>query len=130
MPREFPLVKTLVDPVWEYDHEVGKSITGGYVYRGKKLPGLVGSYLYADYVSGRLWALRYDAASKKVVSNHALQSDRKQVISYGEDETGESLLPGRRPQGSGYLPLRSNEVGQVTCRYRRPWLHQITRSAV
>ena len=93
--------KDLVDPVWEYDHEVGKSITGGYVYRGKKLPGLVGSYLYADYVSGRLWALRYDAAGKKVVSNHALQSDRKQVISYGEDETGEVYFLVVDPKGQG-----------------------------
>jgi glucose/arabinose dehydrogenase len=96
-----PARKDLVDPIWEYDHEVGKSITGGYVYRGKKLPGLVGAYLYADYVSGRLWALRYDTASKKVISNHALQSDRKQVISYGEDEAGEVYFLVVDPKGQG-----------------------------
>ncbi len=91
----------LVDPVWEYDHEVGRSITGGFVYRGKRLPGLVGAYLYADYVSGRLWALRYDVAAKKVVSNHALHTDSKQVISFGEDEMGEVYFMVVDPKGQG-----------------------------
>jgi glucose/arabinose dehydrogenase len=81
--------KELCDPIWEYDHEVGKSITGGYVYRGNRLPELQGAYLYADYVTGRLWALRYDPETKRVVSNHALHSDRQPVISFGEDEAGE-----------------------------------------
>lgn len=79
----------LTDPIWEYDHEVGKSITGGYVYRGTRIPELAGAYLYADYVTGRLWALRYDRDKKAVVSNHALQSDRQAVISFGEAEDGE-----------------------------------------
>ena len=49
----------LIDPIWEYYHfDTGKSITGGSVYRGPRLPELDGAYLYADYVSGRLWALR------------------------------------------------------------------------
>ena len=79
----------LTDPIWAYDHEVGKSITGGYVYRGKRVPGLEGAYLYADYITGRLWALRYDHGKKTVISNHALQSDGQAVISFGEAEDGE-----------------------------------------
>ena len=81
--------KKLEDPIWEYDHEIGKSITGGYVYRGKRLPQLQGKFLYADYVSGRLWALEYDRKGKRVIANYGLHSDRKPVISFGEDETGE-----------------------------------------
>jgi glucose/arabinose dehydrogenase len=50
----------LIPPLWEYDHSEGRSITGGFVYRGTRLPGLVGRYIYADYVSDRIWALTYD----------------------------------------------------------------------
>lgn len=79
----------LIDPIWEYHHNVGKSITGGAVYRGKKLPGLVGAYLYADYVSGRLWALRYNDAEKKVVANHSIPAKSMPIVAFGEDEQGE-----------------------------------------
>ena len=82
----------LIEPVWEYDHNVGKSITGGVVYRGKRLPGLVGSYLYADYVTGKIWALKYDTKAKKVVSNHSIPTDKMPVISFGEDEAGEAYF--------------------------------------
>ncbi|MBC8357254.1 MAG: PQQ-dependent sugar dehydrogenase [Planctomycetes bacterium] len=79
----------LIDPIWEYHHEIGKSITGGSVYRGKKLPDLVGAYLYADYVSGRVWALRYDQAQKKVVANHSIPAKSMPICAFGEDEQGE-----------------------------------------
>lgn len=79
----------LIEPIWEYHHTVGKSITGGYVYRGKKVPELVGCYLYADFVSGKLWGLKYDDKAKKVTANYILQGDNLPVMTYGEDEAGE-----------------------------------------
>jgi glucose/arabinose dehydrogenase len=79
----------LLDPIWEYSHDVGKSITGGHVYRGRRLPALEGAYLYADYVSGRFWALRYDETNRKVVANQPIPSDPYPVMSFGEDEAGE-----------------------------------------
>lgn len=79
----------LVEPIWEYDHQVGASITGGVVYRGKKLPELVGKYIYADYVTGKVWALKYDEAARKVISNEAIPTDKLPIISFGEDEEGE-----------------------------------------
>jgi glucose/arabinose dehydrogenase len=45
----------LVDPVSEYDHSQGSAVTGGYVYRGSALPGLVGRYVFGDFGSGRIW---------------------------------------------------------------------------
>jgi glucose/arabinose dehydrogenase len=80
----------LIDPIWEYyHHETGKSITGGSVYRGPRLPELDGAYLYADYVSARLWALRYDEARRRVVENRPIASRGLPVLSFGEDEKGE-----------------------------------------
>ncbi len=67
----------LIDPIWEYyHHETGKSITGGTVYRGPRLPELNGAYLYADYVSGRFWALRYDEARRRVLENRPIRIPR------------------------------------------------------
>jgi glucose/arabinose dehydrogenase len=80
----------LIDPIWEYyHHETGKSITGGTIYRGPRLPELDGAYLYADYVTGRLWALRYDEARRRVVENRPIASRGLPVLSFGEDEAGE-----------------------------------------
>ncbi len=47
----------LVDPIAEYSHELGKSVTGGYVYTGSALPSLQGKYVFGDFVDGRVWAL-------------------------------------------------------------------------
>jgi len=80
----------LVDPVWEYHHDVGKSITGGCIYRGQRLPEIAGCYLYADYISGKLWALKYDYAAAKPVTNFALQSyNNAPIIAFGQSESGE-----------------------------------------
>ena len=79
----------LIEPIWEYNHTIGKSITGGNVYRGKKVPELDGCYLYGDFVSGKLWGLKYDEKAKKVTANYRLQGDNLPVMTYGEDEAGE-----------------------------------------
>ena len=46
-----------------YDHSLGQSITGGYVYRGTAMPSLVGTYIYGDYITGRVFTLRLDGGS-------------------------------------------------------------------
>ncbi len=50
----------LAFPVWEYEHPLGKSITGGYVYYGNAIPALKGAYIYGDFISGKIWALWLD----------------------------------------------------------------------
>jgi uncharacterized repeat protein (TIGR03806 family) len=47
-------------PLHEYDRSIGKSIIGGYVYRGTKFPSLYGSYIYGDFSAGTIWALDKD----------------------------------------------------------------------
>jgi quinoprotein glucose dehydrogenase len=86
----------LIDPIWEYHHDIGKSITGGVVYRGKRVPELVGHYLYADYVSGKVWALKYDEKTGKVVANRPIAGAKANpnppVMTIGTDEQGEVYL--------------------------------------
>ena len=79
----------LIEPIWEYHHDIGKSVTGGHVYRGKKLPQLAGCYLHADYVSGKVWALKVDDKFN-VVANYTIDGNVSPIMSFGEDEQGEA----------------------------------------
>lgn len=76
----------LILPVWEYDHDLGQSITGGYVYRGSDVASLVGKYVYADFVSGRIWALTYDGGEAK---NEELLDSNLATSSFGVDQDRE-----------------------------------------
>lgn len=78
-----------IDPVWQYDHRIGRSVTGGRVYRNKRLPQLDGKYLYADYVTGVVWALSFDPETKRVTANEQVIPEGTQVLAFGEDQTGE-----------------------------------------
>lgn len=82
-------VSTPIDPVWQYDHRIGRSITGGRVYRSSRVPALSGKYLYADYVTGVIWALTYDRQAGKAVRNEQVVPDSIPVLSFGEDQNGE-----------------------------------------
>jgi hypothetical protein len=71
------------DPVYAYSHSVGTTITGGYVYRGSKMPGLYGKYVYADYTTGRIWALTPDSLSPP--ANQELFDTQYSIVSFAED---------------------------------------------
>jgi glucose/arabinose dehydrogenase len=85
-PAEGCSTEGLVLPVAEYGHDVGCSITGGYVYRGTSVAGLAGTYLFSDYCSGTVWGL--DAASADPAPR-VLAETGGAVASFGEDEAGE-----------------------------------------
>ena len=55
---KLPTPKGHILPVASYTHQQGVSITGGHVYRGKKIPGLQGFFVYADFITKRAWACR------------------------------------------------------------------------
>ena len=78
-------------PVVEYGHAEGRSITGGYVYRGPQ-SFLQGVYLYGDFVSRRIWGLRYEHG--EVVANEQLVIAPSGISSFGEDEKGEVYVLG------------------------------------
>ncbi|MCC7460972.1 MAG: PQQ-dependent sugar dehydrogenase [Gammaproteobacteria bacterium] len=60
--------QNLVDPVAEYDHAVGESVTGGFVYRGSRYPTLVGRYVFGDFISQRLWSIPADTPAASVLA--------------------------------------------------------------
>ena len=77
----------LVEPIAEYDHSLGISVTGGYVYRGEEYRALQGAYVFADYGSGRIWTTARDDTGAWVTTEMA-QFDG-QISSFGEDQAGE-----------------------------------------
>ena len=86
----------LTDPIHEYSHSVGFSITGGYVYRGCAIPTLDGTYFFADYVFTRLWSFTYDGNNVLNFTSRlgelSPSSDGfsiNQISSFGEDARGE-----------------------------------------
>jgi glucose/arabinose dehydrogenase len=93
-----------IAPVWEYDHQIGKSITGGFVYRGQAIPELVGAYLYGDFVSGRLWALQLDQATGKA-TNVKLPWNGLPIFGFGTDADGEAYVLTSSPTGQGVFRL-------------------------
>ncbi len=77
----------LVQPVAEYSHADGCSITGGYVYRGKKVPAAKGRYFYGDYCTGAVWSLRLvDGVARDVRREPFVV---RSLTSFGEDVAGE-----------------------------------------
>jgi uncharacterized repeat protein (TIGR03806 family) len=77
----------LLEPVVDYDHSVGNSITGGYVYRGSALPALVGHYVFADYGSGRIW--RLDSNGSGGYTMVQLIDTGLAISSFGQGNDGE-----------------------------------------
>ena len=74
------------DPVYEYSHDLGQSITGGYVYRGSQVEALQGSYVYGDFVSGTVWGL---SPSGDGFENRKLFDSGANLSSFAQDNDGE-----------------------------------------
>ena len=81
---------TFAEPVAQYPHSEGQSITGGYVYRGTEISGLSGFYVYGDFVSGRLFATSVDAQPTET----AIEIDDTDfnISTFGQDQSGELIL--------------------------------------
>jgi putative heme-binding domain-containing protein len=77
-------------PVIEHAHTEARSITGGYVYHGARLPDLQGAYIYGDFETGKVWALRHDG--QRVVWRRELVDTTLKIVSFGEDRDGEIYL--------------------------------------
>jgi hypothetical protein len=97
----------LLRPVWDYPNAGADiSITGGYVYRGDSIPSLYGKYIYADYGSGKTWALTYDGINPTV--NSLLIDEAFLISTFGVDERNQLYLCSFGSTGRIYK-LRSPE---------------------
>lgn len=80
-----------IDPVYEYAHDEGCSITGGVIYTGTSVPGLTGAYLFADYCAGILRAVRVDGG--EVQDEHVYEdATTSEPVSFGVDAGGDAYV--------------------------------------
>jgi glucose/arabinose dehydrogenase len=79
----------LIKPLQHYFHQQGRcAVIGGYVYRGPSLPGLTGAYIYGDYCSGEIWAMRFNAAGDAFFETRLMDTNLN-ISSFGQDAAGE-----------------------------------------
>lgn len=89
-----PAAASFTAPIWDYPNPAqGSAVTGGLVYRGTRLPGLVGHYVFADFVSGRIWSLEPDGDNPVGPERVHLLATDGGISAFGLDPaTGDLLL--------------------------------------
>ena len=91
-------VETAIEPIIDYAHDQGYSVTGGYVYRGKAIPEMTGWYVYGDFALNRIWAIRPNVDQGQVTEKREItrtldaNKQLKGISSFGEDANGELLI--------------------------------------
>lgn len=106
-----PAGATLTDPIHHYGHDSqgGLSVTGGIVYRGAQLSQLYGAYLFTDYLSGRIWALRIDENDNVDVEQIATDNN---IVGFAINPNNGDILLADIGQGSvRRLVYNSTPVG-------------------
>jgi uncharacterized repeat protein (TIGR03806 family) len=88
-----------VKPTVEHPHSEARSLTGGIVYYGSKLPDLRGAYIYGDYSTGKVWGVRHDGA--KIIWHKELADTRLQITAFATDSKGEILIADHRGEDKG-----------------------------
>jgi len=89
-----PIPPGVVDPIHEYSHAQGRSVIGGYVYRGSQVAGLGGTYVFADHFT-RIWSFKYDGTTVSGFTDRTAELGRasgSRVSSFGEDAAGELYI--------------------------------------
>ncbi|HEX7568637.1 MAG TPA: PQQ-dependent sugar dehydrogenase [Anaerolineaceae bacterium] len=86
-----PAGLNIVEPVWEYGHNLGCSVIGGFTFgRSKLFPDLQGLYIYGDYCSGNVWGLQRSADGKW--QNRLLFQTGFNISSFAQDQSGDLYL--------------------------------------
>ncbi|MBN8220718.1 MAG: PQQ-dependent sugar dehydrogenase [Spirochaetes bacterium] len=88
-PKENCKTENLREPVYEYGRKEGQSLTGGYVYTGTAIAALKDKYVFADFVSGRIWAIQLpESAQGKVDKAYTLGQWPVLISAFGRDNGG------------------------------------------
>jgi glucose/arabinose dehydrogenase len=98
-PKRKPGPTPFVKPTVEHHHSEARSLTGGIVYYGSKLPGLRGAYIYGDYSTGKIWGVKHDG--QRIFWHKELADTRLQITGFGTDSKGEILICDHRGQDKG-----------------------------
>lgn len=94
-------------PTVEHHHSEARSLTGGIVYRGKKFPELVGAYIYGDYSTGHIWAVKHDGT--RIVWHKKIAITTLRITGFAPDADGELLICHHAPAGEGgFFTLEPN----------------------
>ncbi len=111
----------MLKPVVAHDHSMFRSITGGFVYRGRQQEMLQGQYIYGDYDTGKIWALGLD--EDRIVEHRELCDSTLRIAGFAEDRVGElylvdhvggqihSLVPNEVADTSNTFPRKLSETG-------------------
>jgi len=86
----------ILPPTIDHPHSEAASITGGFVYHGRRLKQLIGAYIYGDFQTGIVWGARFDG--DKITWHQELAHTPLQLVGFGEDNGGELYLLDYRQQ--------------------------------
>lgn len=86
-------------PTVEHHHSEARSLTGGIVYYGQKHADLQGAYIYGDYSTGKIWAVKHDG--KNIVWHKEIADTRIAITGFGTDSKGEILICDYQGGGKG-----------------------------
>ena len=97
----------ILKPTVEHHHSEARSLTGGVVYHGNKLPGLKGAYIYGDYSTGHIWAVKHDG--KTIQWHKKIAITTLHITGFALDPNGELLICHHAAPGDGgYFTLTPN----------------------
>ena len=104
----------ITPPALSLSHAESSSITGGFVYRGKRFPELVGHYVFGDWETRRVWAAKLVAGDKLEPHRTIAQSDAR-IVAFGEDPAGELYVVDY--EGGGLFALAENPAAHEPQRF-------------
>jgi putative heme-binding domain-containing protein len=108
----------ILPPTLDFPHTEAASITGGYVYRGKRLKDLVGTYLCGDWVTRKLWGTRFDS-SDRILSHKELAQTTLRIVAFGEDNDGELYIVNYDDAGGIYQLVPNDKVRDTSAVFPR-----------